>query len=80
MQLLKLCRAKKSIESLDMLVANVDMIKEMMKSTQAKDESEGQGSATGEQTPEASKDGIIRNSLDYENELKRMKSMIGLEV
>lgn len=71
---LDVMQGKKSMETLDTLVANADMIKEMLKSQAAQIEQPTGG--TGAQEPVISTDGSINNMADIAAEAKRLKGGI----
>lgn len=71
---------KKSIDALDSMVATADMIKEMQKSNDAKNDTEKLGETTAQNTPQPSNDGVIRNDVDFMAEVERSKKIIGVEV
>lgn len=71
---------KKSIDALDSMVATADMIKEMQKSNDAKNDTDNLGETTAQNTPQPSNDGVIRNDVDFMAEVERSKKIIGVEV
>ncbi len=68
---LDVMQGKKSFESLETLVANADMIKEMLKSQAAQIEQPAGGNA--QQEPEISTDGTINSMADIKAEAARLK-------
>jgi hypothetical protein len=75
---LEVMQGKKSMETLEALVANVDMIKELFKSEAAKNE---QPTVTpGQETPALSANGEIKTVADTTAQIKRDKIALGLEV
>ena len=69
---LDVMQGKKSFESLETLVANADMIKEMLKSQAAQIEQPAGG--TGQQdNPGLSADGVISSMADLKAEAARLK-------
>lgn len=70
---LDVMQGKKSVETLETLVANADMIKEMLKSKDAKDEQPEGG--TGQQEPALSTDGTISSMADLKAEAARLKGV-----
>jgi len=73
-------QGKKSIEALDSLVINADMIKEMLKSNQAVDETGKIDTTPEQQIPSVTANGEIKTDLDFESEVKRSKALYNLEV
>lgn len=71
---LDVMQGKKSMETLDTLVANADMIKEMLKSKHADDEQKDGGNA--QQEPVLSQDGTISSMADLKAEAARLKGGI----
>ena len=75
---LDVMQGKKSVEALEVLVANADMLKEMIKSQEAK--LEQKGDTKGEQVVVPSADGKIETNSDLDAEIARSRAALGLEV
>lgn len=71
---LDVMQGKKSVETLETLVANADMIKEMLKSKSAQEEQPEGGN--GQQEPALSTDGTISSFADLKAEAARLKGGI----
>jgi len=69
-----------SLETLNTMVASVDMFKEMNKSSEAKAETETAGETPGEQPPKLSENGEIKSTDDFLAEVQRGKQSAGVEV
>jgi hypothetical protein len=61
-------------------VATYDAMMENKNSEAAADESKENADVTGQQTPQPSADGEIKNELDYDARIKRLQSQKGMEV
>jgi len=69
-----------SMDALTALVVHADMTSESTASNAAKDETIAAGETSPEQQPQASSDGVIRNSVDFMAEIERGKNKNGVEV
>lgn len=72
---LDVMQGKKSVETLETLVANADMIKEMLKSKSAQGEQVTEG-GNGQQEIPLSNDGTISSFADLKAEAARLKGGI----
>lgn len=75
---LEVMQGKKSVEALDSIVVTADMIKEMAASSAAASEQPEGGH--GEQSQVSSVPGVVETESDYQAEIKRSKSVFGMEV
>jgi ATP-dependent protease ClpP protease subunit len=77
-------KGEKSVDVLDMLIATVDMTKEIQKSNAAAGENPpptpGDQNQAGQVSKEYQESGMIMNVADMAAEEKRMKTMLGQEV
>ena len=73
-------KGSNSIETLDTMVASVDMFREMNKSAQAKAETSETGETPGEQQPKLSENGEIKSTDDFMAEIAKAKNQSGVEV
>lgn len=71
---------KKSLETLDTMVASVDMFKELNKSIEAKKETDENGDTGKDKELKLSENGEIKSTDDYAATIARMKSGNGVEV
>lgn len=73
-------KGEKPIESLDIVVATLDAIREQGNSAAAKTESADTAAATAQQEPTRSQDGVIRTEADLMDEVNAAKKNLGQEV
>ena len=71
---------EKTAEALETTVSAFDAFVEANASGAAQGESSKIGDTPGEQNPELSQDGIIRNDADFAAEIARSKAALGMEV
>ena len=70
----------KTAESLQTTAAAFDALKEAQNSDNAAEDSADLGDTAGQQLPDITKDGVIRNNDDFAAEINRTKKLYGMEV
>jgi len=73
-------KGNKTAESLQTTASAFDALKEAQKSDLAVGETKKVGATPGDQTPVVTQDGVIKNDADFNAEIARTKSVVGMEV